>query len=250
MNKKFWSGFVWVFAFLVVLITGFLYREKRILNTPVLDIVQKFSPVPLSIKEQEIKEENFTGHTVIISGGTNLAQNARKYVEDTISDFRVIANDEVPSLRREFGDSVASANYSIDISAKEIKGTKTDSIVLSFYVYTGGANGNSYYKTFTVDRNTQKILTLPDVIKYEKQGEFVDVVKKEINLWTPKGMEDTGPIFFEEEVSKLNINSFENWAFVGDDLVLYFDKYAIAPGSMGSFEISIKSSKIKDFLNI
>jgi hypothetical protein len=178
-----------------------------------------------------------------------VAVEAREYIEDTVAEFRKQANTDVPSMREEFGVD-ASANYEIQIDAKYVKSEKTESIVMLVYVYTGGAHGGSSYKviTATLDdgKNTSSILSLSEIIKSDKQTAFVSFVKKQLNSWKPDKSQEL--VVFPEEVDSLNFDSFANWSLDQNNLIIYFDQYAIGPGALGATAFPLSRQKIADFL--
>ncbi len=151
----------------------------------------------------------------------------------------------MPDLRRQFGEDNPTANYSIDINAKEIKSAETDSIIISVYTYTGGAHGSSYYKVFNVSVLEDKILFLSDIITGNKQTVFTERVKNELNNWKPDG----AVVVFGEEVNGLTFASFKNWTLDDKTLTIYFDQYEIGPGVLGAVGFPISLDKVKDLLN-
>ncbi|HRH31145.1 MAG TPA: DUF3298 domain-containing protein [Candidatus Paceibacterota bacterium] len=199
----------------------------------------------ITITKKEIKEDNFSGSMPEITGKSALAANARAYVEKTIADFRERANLEVPDLRKEFGD-LPPASYTIDLEATHIVGSVTESILINEYVYTGGANGMSLYTAFTVEKATDTILALKDVIIAEKQKAFADLVKKRL---LAAGKAGTLSIF-PEDVNKLSFESFTDFAFDETSLILYFDKYAISPGAQGPIAYKIPTTDLRAYLSI
>lgn len=203
---------------------------------------------PISIISQKINEENFNGTTSVISGASPLAVKMREYVNTTISDFRMKSNTEVPDIRKNFGADSPSSTYEIDINSKYIKGAKTESIVTSVYSFTGGAHGETIYKVMTASLSNGGILSLSKIIKKEKQNNFTELVKKKLSKWIPEGNE-TSPLF-TDNISSLKFNSFSNWAINGANLIIYFDQYAIGPGSLGALEFPLPLKDLESLLNV
>ncbi len=202
----------------------------------------------IEITKKDIKEENFTGSMPVIIGSGALPEAARKYIDFTVQEFRKSANEDVPEMRKQFGVDSPPASYTIDVDAKYLKGTKAQSIVISIYAYTGGANGNSFYKVFTAN-SSGEILSLKDIIRLERQADFTRLVKSELTAW--KGGESTGntsTVVFEDAVADLTFESFDNWSMDDKNLTLYFDKYEIGPGVLGAVAFPIPLSKLKDLL--
>ena len=205
------------------------------------------STAPVTISTKKINETNFTGTIPVISGTSPLVSVAQAYIDKEVSDFKKSADTDVPDIRKHFGNDTPSSNYEIDINATYTHGSKTESIVLGQYEYTGGANGNSTYKVFTDDILTGKVLTLSDVIAPEKQSAFTKLLKNELNTWIPEGSD--APVVFKNQVNALTFNSLTNWSMDNTNLIIYFDKYAIGPGSLGPVAFPIPLTKINSLLN-
>jgi hypothetical protein len=256
--KIWWNKVTWyskVFAiilFVVVFYVGFnLGQQKKEISTnadtnPVKKV--ESTSVPVSISTKSIKETNFIGTMPEITGSSVVAVKARAYIDQTIADFRKQANIDVPDMRAKFGADSPTAQYEIDIDAKYSKGDKTESIVMSVYEYTGGANGNSSYKVLTASLASSKILTLSSVIKKDEQIAFTALVKKELNSWSPDGS-DTSPVF-PDDVKNLTFSSFVNWSLDGENLIIYFNKYDIGPGVLGAVAFPVSLEKIKSMMAI
>lgn len=176
-----------------------------------------------------------------------LAQEARVYVNTTVDEFKAQADNDVPEMRKEFGSDSPSANYSLNIDAKYLNNNKTESIVISVYTYTGGAHGSSYYKVFTLSKKDNKMLSISDLIKKEKEYFFTEQVKKELNDWRPEGS-TTSPLF-PEVVNALSLKDFSDWSLDDENLIIYFGQYAIGPGVIGQVAFPIPLSKIQNLLN-
>lgn len=248
-NKVTWySKLIAVILFVIVFYVGFNLGEKKkeiYTADPVSEKVIK-ELAPISITTENIKEENFTGKIPKISGESIVAVKARAYVAQTVALFKKQADVDVPLMRTDFGEESPTAQYEIDIDAKHIKSIKTESIILLVYTYTGGAHGNSLYKVFTSSIATNKILSLADVIKKDKQTNFTELVKKKLNAWRPDGSD--GVAVFSEEVNALKFSSFENWSFNDSKLLLYFAQYEIGPGVLGEIVFPLFPAEIEDFL--
>lgn len=200
----------------------------------------------ITITKEKIKEDNFTGTLPVIVGQGVLADSARAYIASTVADFKQQANEDVPAMRIQFGADAPTATYEIDINATYVKSSKTDSIIIDIYAYTGGANGKSSYKVFTVSFNSGKILSLSDVVKADKQEAFTAFVKNKLLAWKPDGSD--GPAVFPDQVNALTFSSFANWSFDDGNLIIYFNKYDIGPGVLGAVDFPLPLSLIQGYL--
>ena len=179
-------------------------------------------------------------------GDSLLAKTAEKYIEDSFLSFKERADADVPVLREQFGIDAPPSNYEYVINASEIKGNKTHSIVIEEYAYTGGANGMNTYKVFTATNNDQNILSIYDLIKADQQEAFTAFVKKKLIDFRPMGA--TEPVVFNEEVAKLKMDAFANFALDNQNLILFFQKYEVGPGALGAISLPIPLEELKNYL--
>lgn len=200
----------------------------------------------VSISTKDIKEENYSGKISVIAGDKQVATKAREYIDAEVAAFKKTADAQVPDMRKEFGIDSPTANYGLFLEAQYLDGEETESIVISQYTYTGGANGNSSFQVFTADSKNDKILTLSDVIRKDKQVAFTDLIKTELKSWKTKESEPMG--VFEDAVDMLTFDSFRNWSMDGENLTIYFDKYEIGPGVIGAIAFPIPLDKITNYL--
>jgi hypothetical protein len=239
-----------ILIILVILVIAFVVYSKN-QSSPSVPTVsptqEEHLPLAIKITEADIKEANFTGTKASIAGGGAVADAARKYVDETIADFKSEADTDVPEMRKEFGVDSPSASYSINIDATYVKGSRTESIVLSTYTYTGGAHGNTSYKVFTASLENGKIISLSDIIERGKQNSFTSLVKQKLYSWRPEGSDAL--VVFEDAVKDLTFNSFSDWSLDDKNLILYFDQYEIGPGVLGEVAFPLSLTEIKDFLN-
>ncbi|MFA6256896.1 MAG: RsiV family protein [Candidatus Paceibacterota bacterium] len=225
----------------------YLYKQSRpivVENTTVDDTKDE---TPISIATKEIREENYMGSKPEITGTTKLAITAREYIEQAVKTFGDQANADVPAMREEFGPDSPTASYSIEIQASLMESANTESIIISEYVYSGGAHGSSSYRVLTASKENGEILTLSDIVKQDKQGEFTSLVKNKLIAWRPSGSGDA-PVVFPEDVANLTFYSFTNWALNDENLIIYFSQYEVGPGVLGAFGLPITLSEIKDLL--
>lgn len=202
---------------------------------------------PVRIKEIEISEENFSGKTINIEGTGLLVLSAQSYVDNTLKEFKDQADRDVPEMKERFGNDNPSANYNLTIGAKYLNNSKTESVVISVYSYTGGAHGSSYYKVFTSSKKNQKIIPIYNLVKKESVDEFVLAVKKEIYAWRPE--KETDSPVFGDVVEVLKLDDFSDWSMDDRYLTIYFSQYAIGPGVLGQVEIQIPIEKVGGFLS-
>jgi hypothetical protein len=213
-------------------------KDTTELSHPVTEAIQG----PVTITPQPIKEQYYSGSSIVISGSGTLVDTARQYIASTIKEFADTAAKEVPPMSSQFGAGSPPATYTIDLHGVVVTGQTTTSIVIDSYVYRGGANGMSAYKVFTSSNTTGKILALSDIVAQHTQEVFVSFIKKELLAKKDYGV-------FPEEVQSLHMDSFSNWSLDTEGtLTIYFDKYQIGPGALGAVAFPISAEKLEPFL--
>lgn len=236
-----------VLVIAAVVVTVFTGNKKPLLPPEAINAGAKAAS-QVSIIKQDIKESNFSGSVSVISGSSTAAAEAEKFMEKEVADFRDRANKEVPAMRAEFGADAPPAKYSINLDAKYVTSPTTESVIVSEYVYTGGANGMSTYKVFTGSLSTGKILSLGEMVKPSEQSAFSMLVKQKLLAWVPEGLDQQ--LVFPEEVNKLSFADFSDWSMDNEGLTIYFDKYAIGPGVMGALAFTLPYFELQNYLSV
>ena len=234
---------------LLLLTAGIFYVYRQEKTSIVSNETNERLPdqVPLTVTTTEVQEENYSGTKPVIAGTGPLAAAARAYVESRIAEFEVQANADVPAMRGEFGADSPAASYTIDMNASHQRSDRTESVIISEYVYTGGAHGSSSYKTLTVSAETGKLVSLADIIREGERENFASLVKEKLLAWRPAGSAGE-PVVFEEEVANLKFEDFLNWSLDEENLVLYFSQYEVGPGVLGAFPFPIPLAEIRTML--
>lgn len=130
--------------------------------------------------------------------------------------------------------------------------TNTDSwFTLKLTVYQTAASSNTYFKFYHIDKNQGKIVELGDLFNTDK---FSDSLVAEIKKQMQEQMANDENISYwinnsgiGEEFATVSTDHNFYWNENGD-LVIIFDKYEVAPGSMGTPEFVIGRDVIKDIL--
>lgn len=130
--------------------------------------------------------------------------------------------------------------------------TNTDSwFTLKLTVCQTAASSNTYFKFYHIDKNQGKIVELGDLFNTDK---FSDSLVAEIKKQMQEQMANDENISYwinnsgiGEEFATVSTDHNFYWNENGD-LVIIFDKYEVAPGSMGTPEFVIGRDVIKDIL--
>ena len=130
--------------------------------------------------------------------------------------------------------------------------TNTDRwFTLKLSVSETAGSGNTYFKYYHIDKRNGKIIKLGDLFN---TNDFSDILTAEIKKQMKQIMkEDPDAAFWvggpEIGIDFTAVDAGHNfyWNERGD-LVIVFDKYEAAPGSMGTPEFAVSKEVIKDIL--
>ena len=108
------------------------------------------------------------------------------------------------------------------------------------------ASGYQFSRFYHIDKTTDRVVTLEDL--FREDADYVGVLSDEVRQQMEERMaEDREASYFPEEFTA--IGPEQNFYFNTDgDLVLVFDEYTIAPGSMGMPEFTIPSDVYETLL--
>ncbi|WBW97634.1 DUF3298 and DUF4163 domain-containing protein [Oceanirhabdus sp. W0125-5] len=205
-----------------------------------------FAISPITIKTKEVKyKTNYFKSNLKIPVVTGLTDQS---LQDTINkkfDIQAkVLKDDIETLAKRYYDEakkegltitpyIVSTDYEIKLNNESML-----CILMGFYEYTGGAHGNYYYNSTTVDLSKDKDVTLSSLFK--ENFDYKDIVIKKIH----KDIELDPESYFKNAKSLIN-NICDDTKFYieKDNLVVYYDLYEIAPYSTGipEFKIPLKS---------
>ena len=108
------------------------------------------------------------------------------------------------------------------------------------------ASGYEFSRFYHINKATDQVVTLKDL--FREDADYVTVLSDEVRRQMEERMaENTEASYFPEEFTA--IGPEQNFYFNTDgDLVLVFDEYTIAPGSMGMPEFTIPSDVYETLL--
>ena len=107
------------------------------------------------------------------------------------------------------------------------------SLYVDYYQYTGGAHGITNRQAYNIDLKTGKLLPLAELFK--PGYDYKTVIDKEINRQIALDP-DT---YFEGDMGFNGIAPEHNYYLEGDNLVIYYNQYEIAPYAAGICEFKI-----------
>ncbi len=153
------------------------------------------------------------------------------YVDSVISAF---TKELVKDFRSITGDVRISENWSseMQVSYEEYFaefGLVT--VVFNIYQFTGGAHGNTFIKSITVDTENSKLVHLKDVISLESFKKLQETIRN--RLKEKLDFDD----FIDDGTAKWN--DFSSFAVTDSDIIFWFSPYQVAPYVYGVQKVVI-----------
>jgi len=219
MNKK-------ILLVLLVLIAGIFIWVFE--GEPQEELVES------EIKYTSFKEESdyYTIEAVNVSEDSLGAKIVNDIINDKLLEFKEIVEEDVFGLKERGFD----LSYYLGISVEDYQTNKYLFYLLNYDEYTGGANVNQYVRSIGLDKASGDIIELSDVVDE-------DLLMQELRAKL-LAMEEDMYVFsgVSEEISFSDLNNF----FIdGNNLVLIFSKYEIAPGAVGIVSIKFDISAVE-----
>lgn len=145
---------------------------------------------------------------------------------------------------RKFYDSLEDGPNAVHVDYETVTNTE-DWFTLKFIVNEVEASGNTWMVFYNIDRKAGAYVTLGDLFGREGLG----ALEQEIRRQMEEAMAaDENTVYFPEEVESL-VTGEQNFYFNSSgDLVLVYNEYEIAPGSMGNPEFTIPASLYQPYL--
>ena len=174
---------------------------------------------------------------------------ASNSIEIVNSDIDSMVNAVMKKFYQEAVFTGGSSYGSLNVSYEVITNSDTW-FTLKLSVYEIAASSNSYYKYYSIDKESGEIVSLEDLLK--EGGK--ELIYKDIVSQMGKQMKDNkdksyfiGNSDVADGFASLGEN--HNYYFNEDgELVIPFDKYEVAPGYMGCPEFVISPQIAKDAL--
>ena len=124
------------------------------------------------------------------------------------------------------------SRYAISKDNKELLSLYND-----YYEYLGGAHGMTTRTSYTIDKEKESLITLKDL--FVQGYQYSDVINKKIKEDISKNPDN----YFDSGKEFKGISENQSFYIEGDNLVIYYQLYDIAPYVFGipEFKIPLKS---------
>jgi hypothetical protein len=193
--------------------------EKSISKS--LDYFKEDIKMPHILGGNDEKKLNLINNTII----NNIMPKAEE-AEKTSKEYFGMEGQEKPTFPFE-----VYSRYTLGINNDVIISLYND-----YYEYLGGAHGITTRTSYTIDKKKEKLLTLKELFT---AGYFYsDIINKYIKEEIDKNPEN----YFNSGSDFKGINENQSFYIQGDNLVIYYQLYDIAPYVFGipEFKIHLK----------
>ena len=167
------------------------------------------------------------------TGYNNLNKEVEKLIKKYLTDFM---KADKPFLDNQV--------YSLDITYDTYKYQNIVSYVFTIFIDTGGAHPNTIIETISYNTKDNILITIDSLI--EENNNILDKLSKESRLILAKNsnlkQENIQDMILDGTLPKKE--NFSNFAFTDKGLLVFFNRYQIAPYSFGSFNITIPYSDL------
>jgi hypothetical protein len=111
-------------------------------------------------------------------------------------------------------------------------------------IFTAGGSSNRSLKTYIIDIDSLQPLALENIFVNPDSQELHALVKKQLDLLVSQD----GRYYYEDELQDSLGNRDYDMSIEDEGILFHWNKYVIASGSMGEFEIVLPFSEIENLL--
>ena len=211
------------------------------------------TPFP-QVTTEEIKFKSATltinAQIPIVSGLKNTAW--QKQLNQQIMDqFNRAKADMVKSVQ-DYEDYVKSSGrplipLELFVSYDQATTGSVLSLSVVTYQFTGGAHGLSWKNYYNIDTQNDLLLNLPDL--FMANVDYKSIINQEINRQIELNIQKGDGMYFEGDMGFKSISDKQDFYLDGDNLVICFGQYEIAPYAAGMPEFKIPLEFLKPNLN-
>lgn len=250
MGKNRWFGISLFLIFLAIaFLLGFYFGTRLTpreigVGTPELGF-------PVSIINESEAEERLYELKVsyprfpLLSESFN--EKVRVFVEENIADFKRAARENmearIATLPENERDSfIPEPFYFVASWTPTQMNDSFVSFVIHIYAYEGGANGREELATFNYDVKAKREVTLHNLFPEEGDNYLEKVSKFSRERLISElifGGENEFMLDMLESGTAPSEENFKHFTFTDDAVIIYFEKYQVAPGSYGEQRVTI-----------
>ena len=199
------------------------------------------------VEQEQLTGEEESEETAGVKDESAVAEG----LDATNKTIEEYGNELIAGYEKDLAQSQGEGNYSLQSDYKVVSETE-DYLAIEVDTLLVMAGGSEYRKTFNIDKRTGQILTLGDF--FQEGSDYITVISDKIKAQMKQQMEeDEGVIYWlDSDVPEWDFKQIsEDTSFYfteNGDLVIQFDEYEVAPGSMGAVSFTIDRAELEDIL--
>lgn len=190
--------------------------------------------LPIKKNEEEIYQIKAEIPIILDLEQKNIQNKYNKMFRDDIFNFIEYTIEMARQSQHDFAEKDFTGHKfigKVDFSIKNDQ--EILSIKINYYQYTGGAHGNSYSLSHNIDLETGAELKLIDFLDRK------NITLLEVERIIRSEVENNPDKYFQEDYGFQYLEGDQYYYLEDNELVVYFQPYAIAPYSTGIPEFRI-----------
>ena len=216
------------------------YPQKLLINSGKLNetsfqVVEKNEKIDIKNLKKNIKIPQLTG-----GKNKNNIENINKKIQE---DIYPKVEDAEKTSQEYFLDSDNNIGMKYEVKSNYFI-TKNDekilSIYMDYYEFLGGAHGNTIRTSYTIDKSKEIILRLKDL--FVEGYDYKSIINREIFKIIENNKED----YFDGGSVFKGVNDDTSFYIEGNDLIIYYQLYELAPYVFGIPQFKIDMSLFDD----
>ena len=241
------SVYKWIIATAAMLVIFILPNTSE----AIANSMQEIPVIGNFFRVITLREYNYDDGHNSMSAKVPKIENENNVNFDSVEQINNEVKEYTDKLIRQFRADIKESDYNnLEVSYKII--TDTDKwFTLEFDVTKTKASGYELRKYYHIDKTTGRIVKLQDL--FQKDSDYITIISEEIKKQMQEQMREGKASYFIANNESTDgfecIKADENFYFDNDEnLVIVFDEYAVAPGSMGTPEFIISKNKLSSIL--
>jgi hypothetical protein len=215
-------------------------------------------PLAVVVKEASIMQQdefyNIDARYPQIAGADEFNKSIADFVSDKVETFKQNTQEAWQArIDTSGGEVLETPDFVFDFICEwknVLESRDQVNFVLDIFSYEGGAHGMNEVHAFNYDLKEKKDISISDYL--ESSQESLDKLSTISVIDLVSQIQDTGTEVDEtsmawiEEGAAANWENYKEFNFDENNLIIYFQRYQVAPGAFGSFTVTIPKKTLSE----
>lgn len=229
-----------LFLITVIVFLSIFFNKYNIVNVRAVNansnIKDNFSIKKIEEKSDTYDIKVYYPETKFSKVNDEINKRTAKYINEFNEQVNLLSNNN-PSIK-----------FNLEVTFDTYGYNEYVSYVFHVTSNIGGAHPNTHIFTINYNEKEDTIITMDDLLK--KNSNIIHIISE----YTYKQLSQNKKIIeFKDESMLKNGTSekkenFENFALSNDGLIIFFERYSIAPYYLGEFKVVIPYETLKDIM--